>query len=195
MYKHSNYNAQPDPPHNPMPGDIWRCPELDNTFIWNNGCWVTLDSVKGEELNYFTNGPIGPTGHQRSTTNMSAATNMEKPDPGISPNDFDFFTFEMWLNAATPEELEAYDKLGQNYRVSTSYVKSLTELKEPEPKSNLLQSTKSLDDEYEQFLLINNITEWKIEEIMKEYEDDLEDKLLFDVIQHYENTRTSHNIP
>jgi hypothetical protein len=112
-------------------------------------------------------------------------------DHGISPNDFDSYTFLVWLNVATPEDLEAYNRLGQNFRVSTVYAKGLIEEPEPEPEPKLLESVNSLDEDFEKEVMdfFQKALKWKVQEVMDDYEDELEAKLLFDITKYYENNR------
>lgn len=170
------YSISSEPPSNPEPGQVWMCPGMDHQhFVWFNNCWTICDyNEKDVEIAMIDD--IIKTNRQKLEVEI---------DHGISPNDFDFFTFEMWLDRATPEELEAYNKLGQNFRVSTAYAKGLIE---PEPE-------KDLDAEYDEYVRkhMEELCEWKTQEIMDDYEDELENKLLFDVLKHfddgYENNR------
>jgi hypothetical protein len=172
------YRVCPDPPHNPIVGDIWMCPELHNTFIWSGSCWNTCD--------------VNETDVQNAMIDDIIKTNRQKlgygVDPGISPNDFDSYTFLVWLKVATPEDLEAYNRLGQNFRVSTAYAKGLIEEPEPEPEPKLLESVNSLDEDFEKEVMdiFQKALEWKVQEVMDDYEDELEAKLLFDVLTHNE---------
>lgn len=136
------------------------CPELHETFIWVGDSWNTCSYNVGNDKVEVTFNEVLENNARKFGVEI---------DHGISPNDFDSYTFLVWLKVATPEELEAYNKLGQNFRVSTEYAKSLIE---PE---------KSLDEEFEKEVQkhIEDICEWKIQEVMDDYEDELESKLLF----------------